>query len=180
MFTCKPTESTFAPGDILWFSAYITQDLGNRSTSPSRDLFVSLVDMDSLEVVHTLFPVSNNKSSGSIVIPEQLTSGHYLLIAYTSWMKNMPVDRMFSKEIIIEKENKKALVIQITLEDTICARNVPVPAYITISNKEKTPVSTSFSYLITGLKKGPVNGTGKTDKQGNAKIMFTLPPADSI
>ncbi len=91
----------------------------------------------------------------------------------------MPLDRMFSKEIIIEKENKKAPFIQIRLEDTICARNVPVPAHITISNKEKTPVATSFSYLITGLNKGPVNGTGKTDKQGIAKIMFTLPPADS-
>ncbi len=51
-------RNTFAPGDIVWFSAYITQDLGNRSTSPSRDLFVSLIDKDSLEVVHTLFPVS--------------------------------------------------------------------------------------------------------------------------
>jgi hypothetical protein len=172
-------RNTFAPGDILWFSAYITQELGNRPASPSRDLFVSLIDKDSLEVVHTLFPISNNKSSGSFDIPEQLTSGHYLLVAYTSWMKNTPLDRMFSKEIIIEKENKKALFIQIRLEDTICARNVPVQAYITVSNKEKTPVPSSFNYRITGLKKGPVNGNGKTDKQGNAIIMFTLPPADS-
>jgi hypothetical protein len=172
-------RNIFAPGDIVWFSAYINQDLGNRSSSPSRDLFVSLIDKDSLEVVHTLFPVSNNKSSGSFDIPEQLTSGHYLLIAYTSWMKNMPVNRMFSKEIIIERENKKALFIQIRLEDTICARNVPVPAYITVSNKEKTPVPASFEYRITGLKKGPIDGKGKTDKQGNAKIIFTLPLADS-
>jgi hypothetical protein len=172
-------KNTFAPGDIVWFSAYITQELGNRSSSPSRDLFVSLIDKDSLEVVHTLFPISNNKSSGSFDIPEQLTSGHYLLVAYTSWMKNMPVDRMFSKEIIIEKENKKSLFIQIRLEDTICARNVPVPAYIAVSNKEKAPVQASFNYRITGIRKGPVNGKGKTDKQGNAIIMFTLPPADS-
>jgi hypothetical protein len=172
-------RNTFAPGDILWFSAYIVQELGNRPASSSRDLFVSLIDRDSLEVVHTFFPISHNKSSGSIDIPEQLTSGHYLLIAYTSWMKNMPVDRIFSKEIIIEKENKKALKIHIRLEDTIIARNVAVPAYITVSNREKQPVPSSFNYRITGLKKGPISGTGKTDAQGNAKIMFTLPPADS-
>ena len=172
-------RSTFAPGDVVWFSAYITQELGNRPALASRDLFVSLIDKDSLEVVHILFPVTNYKSSGSFEIPEQVTPGHYLLVAYTSWMKNTPVNRMFSKEIIIEKENKKALFIQIRLEDTICARNVPVPAYITVTTKEKTPVATSFTYRITGLHKGPVNGTGKTDKQGNAKIQFTLPPADS-
>jgi hypothetical protein len=172
-------RNTFAPGDILWFSAYITQELGNRPGSTSRDLFVALVDRDSLEVLHTINPISHNKSIGSIDIPEQLTSGHYLLVAYTSWMKNMPVDRMFSKEIIIEKENKKALIIHIRLEDTICDRNVLVPALITVSNKEKTPVPASFSYRITGLRNGPINGKGKTDKQGNAKIIFTLPPADS-
>jgi hypothetical protein len=173
-------RNTFAPGDILWFSAYITQELGNRSVSPSRDLFVSLIDRDSLEIVHTIYPVSHNKSSGSIDIPEELTSGRYLLVACTSWMKNMPVDRMFSKEITIEKENKKALFIHIRLEDTICPRNVPIPAYIIISNNEKTPVSASFNYRITGIKKGLVNGKGMTDKQGNAKIMFTLPQADSV
>jgi hypothetical protein len=173
-------RSTFAPGDIMWFSAYVTQELGNRHDSPSRDLFVSLIDMDSLEVLHMLFPIVNNKSSGSIDIPGQLTSGHYLLVAYTSWMKNMPVNRMFSKEITIEKENRKAVIIQIKLQDTICPRNVPVPAYITISNMEKKPVPASFHYSISGLKNGPINGTGKTDKFGNAQITFTLPQADSI
>ncbi len=84
-------RSTFAPGDIVWFSAYITQELGNRPALASRDLFVSLIDKDSLEVVHILFPVSNYKSSGSFDIPEQVTPGHYLLVAYTSWMKNTPV-----------------------------------------------------------------------------------------
>src|SRR5665647_1930851 len=69
-------KNTFAPGEILWFSAYITQDLGNRTTSPSRDLFVSLIDIDSLEVVHTLFPISNNKSSGSIDIPGPVSYTH--------------------------------------------------------------------------------------------------------
>ncbi len=131
-------RSKYETGDILWFSAYITQELGNRSDSPSKDLFISLIDGDSLEVVHMLFPISNSKSSGSIDIPEQLAPGHYLLVAYTSWMKNMPADRIFSKEIIVEKENRKAVVIQIMLEDTICPRNIPVAANITITSKEKT------------------------------------------
>jgi hypothetical protein len=173
-------KNTYAPGEILWFSAYITQELGNRTTSPSRDLFISIIDMDSLEVVHSLFPISDNKSTGSIDIPEQLASGHYLLIAYTSWMKNMPVNRMFSKEIAVEKENRKAVTIHIRLDDTICQRNVAIPAYITTTNEEKMPVPASFSYRITGLKNGPLSGAGKTDKLGNAKIMFTLPPADSV
>jgi hypothetical protein len=172
-------RNLYAPGNIIWFSAYITQELGNSPSSQSAVLFVSIVDRDSLEVVHTMFPVSNNKSTGSIDIPEQLTPGHYMLVAYTSRMKNIPADRMFSKEIFIEKENRKALAIDITLEDTICKRGIPVTANIAISNKDKMPVPASFTYRITGLKKGTVSGTGKTDKTGHAKITFTLPPVDS-
>jgi hypothetical protein len=168
-------RSNYSPGEIIWFKAYIIQDIGTRRDSLSRNLFIELVDIDTNQIAKRVFLIDKNLSSGSILIPEMATTGKYKLIAYTSWMKNTPIDRVFSKDIVIENENRNAFTISITLKDTIYLPNTTLKANLEFRDKDQLPVSASFAYRLTGIKGTIFESEGKTDKSGNAEVSTTLP-----
>jgi hypothetical protein len=96
------------------------------------------------------------------------------MIAHTEWMKNTPVDRVFAKEILIEKEEKYPLSINIRLEDTICHSGSRINAGIDMANKYGLPVSSSFVYRLS--PDGTIStGKGKTNKAGKAFFTVALP-----
>jgi hypothetical protein len=169
-------RNQFAPGEVLWFKAYVMDELGSHVSSAVSDLYVALVDQDSLVVANGKFFIADRKAEGSLVIPAQLTPGRYMLIGYTGWMKNTPDDRIFANEILIEKSEKSALKIQVRLSDTICRKEIANTAFITMNTSDNIPVSSSFTYSINGAGVKSVDVKGKTDKLGNAQITFTVPP----
>jgi hypothetical protein len=168
-------RSVYSPGETLWFKTWIIADGSNESQIRSHYLFISMIDRDSNEVVNHVVPFTSNELNGNFLIPTMLNAGYYKLIAYTSWMKNTPSNRIFSKDIFITDERDQNLSVNIQLGDTIFNHDSDIRATITTTRIELEPTSVPFSYELIGDNSILASGNGKTDKTGKASIVLPMP-----
>src|SRR5260221_6883607 len=94
-------KSFYVTGEILWFKIYDVDGNTNKMLDLSKVAYVELLDNNHVAVMQTKIGLNQGKGSGSLFIPVSLTNGHYLLRAYTGWMKNFSADYFFEKQIII-------------------------------------------------------------------------------
>jgi hypothetical protein len=94
----------YAPGEDLWFKAYVINAHDNHLISTSKSLYVDLVapgdSIVSKEIVH----LDNGMAKGDLVIKTKLPAGTYRLRAYTNWMRNFGDNFVFERPIIITGE----------------------------------------------------------------------------
>ncbi|MEC3905398.1 TonB-dependent receptor plug domain-containing protein [Tamlana sp. 2201CG12-4] len=96
--TDKPYYSI---GDDLWYTAYLVNGVTHQRSQKSRIVYVELIDeQDSIIAKKQLF--TNDLSvAGDFKIKKNFKEGHYLLRAYTNYMRNNDSDYFFQKEIPI-------------------------------------------------------------------------------
>jgi hypothetical protein len=51
-------------------------------------MYVELINWDGTKIGHSKVPITDNIASGSIQIPDDISSGNYYLRVYTKWMRN--------------------------------------------------------------------------------------------
>jgi hypothetical protein len=107
----------YVTGEILWFKIYDVDGSTNKMLDMSKVAYVELLDNNHVAVMQTKIGLNQGKGSGSLFIPVSLTTGHYLLRAYTGWMKNFRADYFFEKQITIVNPVK-----------ALPAQTKPVPA----------------------------------------------------
>ncbi len=163
----------YAPGDRIWFKAYILPALGARPNL-SKDLYIGLVDLYGTVVSEAKYLIDGDHVNGDIEIPDQLSPGTYLLMAYTSWMQNTPADRIFTKEIILEN-GSPAFGVKLKLTDSLYFPGTVVKAEIECLDNKSRPVMVPIQYKWVANDAVILRGTAKTDKTGKAQIGYTLP-----
>ncbi|WP_162996633.1 hypothetical protein [Mucilaginibacter celer] len=94
-------KSTYIPGEVLWFKAYIVNAGNHTPLDLSRVAYIDVLDGKQNAVMQAKIAVSKGLGNGSLYIPVSLTNGNYKLRAYTSWMKNFNADYYFEKSITI-------------------------------------------------------------------------------
>jgi len=78
-------------GEPLWFSAHYFATAGRDDRQISQVLYVELIDLQSKgPVVQKKFKIRDSRVSGNLLIPPGISSGTYLLRAYTLYMRNFP------------------------------------------------------------------------------------------
>jgi hypothetical protein len=94
----------YASGETIWFKAYLTAGPYHEPSSLSRTIYVELINTKN-EVIqeHTLF-TPDGFASGQLQLPDSLSSGQYLLRAYTNWMRNSGEEYFFHRPITIWNE----------------------------------------------------------------------------
>ena len=91
----------YISGEDFWFKAYLIDRQTNSITSSSSVVYIELVNSDGRPVVRKRIGLNNGSGPGYFVLPDTLSTGRYIIKAYTNWMKNfMPVN-CFVKEIHI-------------------------------------------------------------------------------
>lgn len=163
----------YSPGDMIWFKAYIMNDLVEKP-SLSRDLYIGLVDIYGTEIARAKYLIDKDHVNGDLEIPAQASAGTYLLMAYTNWMQNYPADRIYVKEIIIEKE-APPFDVKLKLSDSLYFPGDGVMAEIECLDNKNRPVMAPIQYkwLINNVV--ALQGTTKTDKSGRAQVNYVLP-----
>ncbi len=91
----------YISGEDFWFKAYLIDRQTNYITSSSSVVYVELVNSDGRPVVRKRIGLKDGCGPGYFVLPDTLSTGRYIIKAYTNWMKNfMPVN-CFVREINI-------------------------------------------------------------------------------
>ncbi|MBN2814027.1 MAG: hypothetical protein JXQ80_08105 [Bacteroidales bacterium] len=170
-------RSVYAPGETIWFKAWLLSEAGIQPKKLSNYLYISMIDKDSIEVLSHVLPFSNDQLSGNLVLPQLLNPGNYKLIAYTSWMKNMPADRIFDKNILIEIADENALHVDLQLAQEIAIPGSQATVVISTVKKDGSAVSANIDYEMVNKNGILSSGKGKTDKAGKMSVTLSIPEA---
>lgn len=88
----------YAAGEDIWFKAYLVNAQSNYSTSSSNNLYVELIAPGNKLSAREVVRIDNGVGVGDFKLEDSIPSGHYLIRAYTNWMRN------FGKHFVFEKE----------------------------------------------------------------------------
>ena len=91
----------YIAGEPVWFNAYLFDRLSSRLSDGSSVIYVELLNAVNLPVIQKKISIEKGSGPGIISLPDTLTTGKYLLRAYTNWMKNFLPVNCFMKEINI-------------------------------------------------------------------------------
>ena len=88
----------YLTGETLWFKIYAVDGTSHRRLDVSKVAYAEILDKTNFPVLQAKIALRNGEGHGSFFLPASLTSGHYKLRIYTSWMKNFSPE-FFFKEI---------------------------------------------------------------------------------
>jgi len=100
-------KSFYLTGEVIWFKLYQTDGYLNKPVNLSKLSYVEILSKDHKPVLQAKIAMNLGTGSGSFLLPPSLSSGNYLLRAYTNWMKNFPSTFYFEKEITIVNSLKR-------------------------------------------------------------------------
>jgi hypothetical protein len=94
-------REVYITGETLQLSAYVVDGSLHKPGDLSRVAYVELLDAGNVPVVQAKINLTDGRGGGSLFLPASLSSGNFLLRAYTRWMKNFDSDFFFHKKITI-------------------------------------------------------------------------------
>jgi hypothetical protein len=93
-------RDVYAPGDTIWFKAYIRNKMSLKKTHLSQLFYVFLVSKDFV-LRWEKYLIEDSQSKGYFTIKDSDAEGTYYLVALSSWMNNYEPDCFFRKKIMI-------------------------------------------------------------------------------
>ena len=169
-------KQLYKPGEQIWFKAYISSTLSESYSSLSSDLYIKVFDVFGNKLVWKRYPVENNTAKGVIDIPNSVEEGKYILTAFTGWMKNMDITDVYPVEIIISKNARRQLLIDVEFKGKSVSPFNEIKAGFSVSTADHRPaVGATYTYSVNIGGEVIEKGKGETDDQGKALIGFSLP-----
>jgi hypothetical protein len=91
----------FIAGEVMWFKAYLIDRLSSKPSSSGSIVYLELVNSENTSVARRRIRTETGSGPGMLILPDTLSTGKYMIRAFTSRMKNFLPGNCFMKEIII-------------------------------------------------------------------------------
>jgi len=91
----------YTSGENIWFKAYLVEAKTNKPIALSKVLYVELIDPLNKIMLSKTIKVEAHGTAGDFQLPSELTSGKYMVRAYTNYMRNFDNTYFFRKELQI-------------------------------------------------------------------------------
>ncbi len=91
----------YVAGENLWYAAYVVNRQDTEPGIASRTAYIEILNSNNIPVMQKTISIADGSGNGVFLIPDTLSSGAYILRAYTNLMKNFPPDQCFMKCIFI-------------------------------------------------------------------------------
>lgn len=164
-------RDVYKPGDELWFRGYITDKLQPSLSDLSFTLYVEICDASGNKLANHKFIIQKGQVSGNFTIPPKSQEGRYILIAYTSWMKNQPPQNVYHKEVIVKKNDFDWLNIQLDGSILVSQAGKDPVLSGTVTNAAGSPVaSQALEYAITTPQRTIDKGRLTTSTNGSFSV----------
>jgi len=115
----------YLAGEICWFKIYNTDASFNMPLGISKLVYVEVFDKNNKPVLQAKVTLNGGSGNGSLQWPISLSSGKYLLRAYTNWMKNFDAAYFFEKTLTVINTRKIYTDTVIAKKDSYSARFYP-------------------------------------------------------
>jgi hypothetical protein len=97
----KTDRDIYITGEEVWFKVYTMKGLTHEPSDISKVVYLEMLDKNNFPLKQIKVKSGNSSGSSSFLLPENLSSGNYIIRAYTSWMKNFSTDQFFYKTISV-------------------------------------------------------------------------------
>ncbi|KFF06009.1 TonB-dependent receptor plug domain-containing protein [Flavobacterium reichenbachii] len=164
----------YAPGDIIYFKAYIAEN-DNSPTTLSDYIYIDLFDGGNKKIATQNYIVEQGSVSGSYKIPESSVAGMYKIKAYTK-IQNQNSDNIFEKSFFVQKVVSPRILMTLDFKKKAYGKGEICEADFELKNLESQPIRNyAFNYAIFIGGKKIDSLQGKTDELGKAVVKFKLP-----
>ena len=97
-------KSTYAPGETIWFKAYMMQ--GIYPATDSKTLYIDWTDDKGNLLLHSPSPIVDGTTVGQFDLPSNYTGKFVHLKVYTKWMLNFDTAFLYNNDLrILTKTN---------------------------------------------------------------------------
>ena len=87
--------------DSIWFKAYLVNATNHKLNMQDNFVYVELLDPKDSILLRRKYKRSDEIFAGAIPLPEKISSGEYLLRAYTNWMRNTDEAFFYTRKVRI-------------------------------------------------------------------------------
>ena len=109
------TDKTFyITGESIWFKVYCVEEGSNKLSAVSKIAYVEIINRENKAVLQAKIAMDSGTGNGSFIIPSFISSGNYILRAYTKWMENFDADYFFQQPLTIINNLKSVVDSQTT------------------------------------------------------------------
>jgi hypothetical protein len=173
-------RENYVQGETIWFKAYLLAD--GLPTTVSTNLYTDLLDNNGKIIEHKTMPIFNGTTDGYFTLPDSITSNHYNIRAYTTWMLNFDTAFIYYKKIntlfdaAVSNSEKLKTSVQFFAEGGNCLANV----YNQIAFK--ATYSNALPYNIVGTiknSKGIFIDSFASIHNGMGMVKFTPEPGEN-
>ncbi len=98
-------RDTYYPGEDIWFKAYLIDALDHSLTNHSQNLHVEMISPSSKIISNSVIRLYSGLGNGDFKLPDNISSGRYIIRAYTNYMRNFSDQLFFTKEITVVNAN---------------------------------------------------------------------------
>jgi hypothetical protein len=165
----------YQTGDEIWFRAYVMNPLDKKLSTLSQTLYYKVFGPDGKELYSSKSIIQNGLCDGSIKVSQKWDEGRYLVIFFSSWMKNQPPNQISQKEVFIRKgefipvQIKSAVGYQVISQGNQLVYN----GNLSLTNG-KILASQKFNYIISTRKNRISKGQFSSDPSGNFSIQIKI------
>jgi hypothetical protein len=97
----RTDRDLYITGEKVWLKVYTLNGLTHSPYDLSKVVYLELLDKNNFPLKQIKIKTDNASGSSNFVLPDNISSGNYILRAYTNWMKNFPTDQFFYKTISV-------------------------------------------------------------------------------
>jgi hypothetical protein len=97
----RTDRDVYITGEQVWFKVYELNALTHAPSDLSKVIYLELLDKNNFPLMQVKVKKDNKSSSSGFILPGNISSGNYIIRAYTNWMKNFPTDQFFYKTISV-------------------------------------------------------------------------------
>lgn len=177
----RTDRDIYITGEQVWFKVYELNGLTHAPSELSKVIYLELLDRNNFPLMQLKVKNDNKSGSSGFILPGNISSGNYILRAYTNWMKNFPSDQFFYKTISVinpfESIDHLKLPSDKNSSDTISSISNGLTQSLII-DEEGNPV---FGRPVQGVSRNEINFTitpGKKDYTSRELVKIEITATD--
>lgn len=97
----RTDRDIYISGEQVWFKVYKLGGLNHSPNNISKVVYLELLDKNNLPLRQLKVKTDYSSCSYGFSLPDNISSGNYIIRAYTNWMQNFSADQFFYRTISV-------------------------------------------------------------------------------